>query len=937
MILNKRIKRELKQNFFRYLALFLVILVSMYIVISMAGGAETVIVNVSDAQKKSCVEDGQIEVLAPYSEKDIEEIEKYTKKFEQCFYLDFSYGKDAKLRVFENRKEIDLVTLDKDGKAPSNKDEIVLEKHFAEANKLKAGDKIEIGGIEFTIVGTGSSPDYDCVLDNLTDIGATARTFGTAFVSDNGYKALKESGKAKKAETYNYSFILNQKTDYDEFRDALNQIYVDNDLVTNKYIKEMIDEIEEKKEEINSSIDELAQGGEDVYDGSMDIQDGNDKVTDGLTEITEKSDEIIRGANKAFDGLLDSFSTQLKSNGVQVTLAQSNYESKLNLILSKLDKDKNAKQYQQIVALKASCDSMKEYVEGVKKYTEAVASAKTGSEELGEGIGKLQDGATKLANGTEDMKKSMNHFMDKNMKVEISNLTYFLKADDNPRIGGSADDVVINKVGALIVGIIVLILLAYILSVFTVHSIDEESPVIGALYSLGYMRNELMGHYLVLPILVCLAGGIAGTVAGYLGIESQVAQNYNYFSYPELTYKFPIYLVLYGVILPPVVAAIVNALVIGKKLSREPLKMLRRERKEITNKQVDLKNIGFITRFRIRLFLREIRSSLTLTAGLFVSLLVLMLSVCCYNAVVNIIDQTDRDVEFSYLYYYKFPADTAPKGGEACYMKTLKAETLNYDMDVTVMGLPKNSKYFNFDMKKGKDILYVSSSTADKYGLKENDVFTLRDAINNVSYDFTVKEVVQYAVGLYVFMDVDSMRELFDQDSNYYNAVLSKEKLDVEADRLYSVTTGDEIREYSELFMDLNKSMIVSLIIASTFLFIIVMFLMLKMIIEKQSYNISLFKMFGYNEKEVGKLFLGSNFVIVAISALICVPLTEFIMKSIYPALVANRATGFDLTLDWRTYVFVYGLIFLSYFIVNIILKKKLNKISPNDVLKNRE
>lgn len=935
MILNKRIKRELKKNLFRYLALFLVILVSMYIVISMAGGAESVIQNVSQNQIDSNVEDGQLEVLAPYSDKDLEEIKKYTKEFEECFYLDFTYDKNSKVRIFKKRQNIDLVMVDKDGKNPQKADEVVLEKHFAEEKGLKAGSKLTIAGKEFVVTGTGSSPDYDCVLENLSDIGATASEFGTAFVTEEGYEALKKSEKALKAETYNYSYILKNGVEQNEFRDVLNEIYVDNDKVTNPYIREIIDEVNDKKDEVDDSLKKIKDGGEDIFKGTKKLQDGNQNLTDGLTDISDQSVSIVSGADRAFDAILDSMSSQLKAKGVSVTLNQSNYTEKLDLVLSKLQKD--SEQYKQIVALKSTCDSFKKYVDGVKEYTEAVEDARNGSQKVGDGIDELMDGAISLSDGTSDFNNEIQHFLDENTKIQISNLTYFLKSEDNPRIGGSVDDIAINKIGALIVGIIVLILLAYILSVFTIHSIEEESPVIGALYSLGYVKSELLGHYLVLPILVCLIGGLAGTVAGYLGIHSQVAQNCGYFSYPEITIKFPIYLVIYGIVVPPVVAAVVNTLVIGKKLSKEPLKLLRRERKELGNSNVDLKNMGFITRFRVRLFLREIRSSLTLTAGLFVSLLVLMLSVCCYNAVVNIIDQTDRDVKFTNLYYYKFPTETAPKGGEACYMKTLKAEIMNYNMDVTLMGLPQNSDFFDFSMEKGKDFIYVSSSTADKYGLKENDTFALTDDINNVSYNFTVKEIVQYAVGLYVFMDIDSMRDLFDKEDNYYNAVLSSKKLDIQSDRLYSITTGSDIRKYSELFMDLNKSMIVSLIAASTFLFIIVMYLMLKMIIEKQSYNISLFKMFGYNEKEIGKLFLGSNFFIVTISALICVPAAKFIMESIYPVLVSNRATGFDLTLNPWSYVFIFSLIYISYFVVNIILKRKLSKIEPNDVLKNRE
>ena len=42
-VLNKRIFRDLKENFLRYIALFLMIVMGMYIITAMVGAAETII------------------------------------------------------------------------------------------------------------------------------------------------------------------------------------------------------------------------------------------------------------------------------------------------------------------------------------------------------------------------------------------------------------------------------------------------------------------------------------------------------------------------------------------------------------------------------------------------------------------------------------------------------------------------------------------------------------------------------------------------------------------------------------------------------------------------------------------------------------------------------------------------------------------------------
>lgn len=106
-----------------------------------------------------------------------------------------------------------------------------------------------------------------------------------------------------------------------------------------------------------------------------------------------------------------------------------------------------------------------------------------------------------------------------------------------------------------------------------VHRIESEAPVIGALYSLGVKKKDLLRHYITLPTIVALAGGITGTALGFspIGIGMKLHDAYEHFSLPQYDIYYAPYLLVYGLILPPVISALVNMLVINKKLSRTAL------------------------------------------------------------------------------------------------------------------------------------------------------------------------------------------------------------------------------------------------------------------------------------------------------------------------------------------------------------------------------
>ena len=178
----------------------------------------------------------------------------------------------------------------------------------------------------------------------------------------------------------------------------------------------------------------------------------------------------------------------------------------------------------------------------------------------------------------------------------------------------------------MIAGVIILILIAYVLSVFVVHSIDQESQVIGALYALGVKRRDLMRHYVFLPTIIAFVSGTIGTLIAYTdaGVRYQMQDCYNYYSLPELDVAVMPYLFVYGIIVPPIVCLVVTSLVIRKRLSKPVLTLLKNEQKAGKGKDIKLKNMKFMKLFKIRQIIRERRTAFTVIFGMFVSILLLV-------------------------------------------------------------------------------------------------------------------------------------------------------------------------------------------------------------------------------------------------------------------------------------------------------------------------
>lgn len=804
-VLRKRVLRDLKENLFRYIALAFLIIIGMYVVVSLIGAGATIIDNGEAHDKANKIEDGQFSVFVPLSDDEISQLEDAGAEVEKMFYEDYDVMDGKTLRVFANRKNIDLVECD-EGRLAEADDEIVVEKRFSQVNDVSVGDTIQIAGNDFKVTGIGTSPDYNALFKEMSDTVVDSKVFETVFVTENAYEKLHSTGESVKTETYLYAFRLKGKTTCDDVKDALGDIKVDTDRIDDEYFQEYWDRT---------------------------------------------------GA------------------------------------------------------------AINDFKDGIKE---------------------LKSGANELADGVAELKKETDSFL-KDYDTDFANITSFVTSDDNPRTGGAADDQQINVQAGYFFGVLLMLLFTYVISVFVVHGIEKESSVIGALYALGVKRRDLMMHYLTLPVIVTTIAGIIGFLIGIsnVGIPVQMADAYAYYSIPAMDVKIPPILVVYGIVMPPLAAIVVNYFVIRKKLSQTALSLIKNEVKQPKGSNVDLGDMGFVGRFRVRQMLREMRTGLTVVIGMFIALICLMLSLNTATFCSKVKKQNVEDTHYEYMYTYKYPTENPPEGGEAAYAKTLKKEIYGYNWDVTVLGLSKNTKYFDVDLKDGKNRVAISSSFAEKYGYGVGDEIVLHDEENDIDYGFTVDSVTQYTPAFYVFMTIDDARELFGAGSNEYNVVFADKDLGVDPARLYATTTKADIESAAGIFADQMRSMVVMIVIISTLIFVVVMYLMMKVMIDRSAFSISLIKVFGFRTKEIRKLYLDGNFFIIAIGAAICLPLAKLIMSAVYPSLVSNVNCGVKLTFAPWLWAALYGGILVLYFIINRVLVGRLNKIVPAEVLKNRE
>ena len=1019
-ILFKRALRDLKAGWTRYIALSLLIIFSIFIVVSLMGAAVTIIDYTELRDRELCREDGEFSVFVPLRDEEEKKLTDKGISLEKMFFVDYDLNEDQVLRAFKVRENINRISII-DGSLPANDNEAVLERRYSEVNNINIGDKVTIGGKEFTISGIGAVPDYNTVIKKVSDTVVDSRYFGLIFMTSKAYEDLYASVDSVNSEEYYYAYLLNGAMTEDELKDYLEDIEFDVDDIDDPYFKEYWDKVAGKKDDLVEGIDKLKDGAKDIAKGASELYDGTSEFNDGMGELKDSMPDLKKGVKELDDG-----AAQLEKGVKAYTDGVSQVESGASSLssgaksLAKGTKDLNsgAKQYgsgvdqysetvnamtqnedpyvagvaasmagpvkdlangySQIKSGVAGVDSgaqqlssgANQLYNGIKKLKDnntalrngatalhkGTTELKNGTKELADGVdklydgsGKIKDGAKELADGTKkyadgvkEFSDEANDLIDEVFDFKTSNLMLFMNHNDNPRIDSAADDVQINYSASIIFGILLVMLFAYVISVFIVHMIDQESSVIGALYSMGVKRRTLTLSYVAVPVIVTFVSGVIGTLIAVLtpaGIPAQMADSLGYFSMPEMEVEVTPFILIYGLVVPPVTALIVNILVVRNRLKKTPLALLRNEQKVVRGRNVKIKGLKFISMFRLRQILREMRAGITVILGLLMSLLVALMAVNTSVYCSKVKDYYISQTKYEYMYNYKYPTEEVPKGGYEAVAEGFKKEMYGYTFDVTLMGITEDNPFFDTGKLPDNDTdLVVSSAVANKYALKVGDVFTLTDDKGERLYAFRVYKIFDYSASLMVFMDIDRCRDMFGEEDDYFNVVFSDHALDIESGRLYSVVSKEEIARSSGVYVEMMGPMVTTMTVASSVIFLVVMYLMVKMMIDRSSFNISLVKIFGFRNKEVRKMYLDGNFYIVAIGALISIPLCKMIMDYIYPRyLVANVGVGINPSYPPQLYLAIFLVIIVLYLAINLVLTGRIRKIVPAEVLKNRE
>ena len=541
----------------------------------------------------------------------------------------------------------------------------------------------------------------------------------------------------------------------------------------------------------------------------------------------------------------------------------------------------------------------------------------------------------------------------------------------NQAINFTGDDMGSDRAMIIVFLYIIIVIMAFVFGITSSNTIIKESNVIGTLLASGYTRAELIRHYMSMPIIVTLIGAVIGNILGYTVLKDVCAgMYYGSYSLPTYTTIWNAEAFLLTTVIPIILMILVNFTILYRKLSLSPLKFLRRDLKKRRQKHALYLSpkLAFFSRFRMRVIFQNISNYVLLFVGILFANLLLMFGLlfpavldhyqevlsdnllCNYQYILQIpLEAMNEENKLSSLLsmmYFQSAVETDNEDAEKFSAYSLNTYDTGYkEEEILLYGLTDDSRYISIDFADAADSddlyngVYISSAYADKYSLKKGDTIKLKETYEDDTYQFTVDGIYNYEGGLTIFMPQKQLNDTFDLGSDYFSGYLSKTEItDIDQKYISSVIDLDSLSKISRQLTVSMGSMMSLVDGFAILMFVILIYLLSKIIIDKNAQAISMTKILGYTNWEISRLYILSTSIVVVLFLLISLPIESIIMTGLFRAIMITSITGWiPLYMDPVIYVKMFVLGFGTYLIVALLEYRKIKKVPMDEALKNIE
>lgn len=513
----------------------------------------------------------------------------------------------------------------------------------------------------------------------------------------------------------------------------------------------------------------------------------------------------------------------------------------------------------------------------------------------------------------------------------------YVSAEDNTRISMVLEQAQLFLVCSWILLVVVPLITVALISIIIKRKVKDEQKMLGTLSALGYKKPMLIMHYVVMGIIPGILGGVLSVAAA--AVTAQPYGELGLADYEPLHINFHISLVAAAaaILIPTLLYALAAARATGKLLKKDTVLLLNGTAGNTgkTKKLWADKPKKVRTKFSFRALIASPGRSFVVFLGVFLGTFIIMFAFLTIDAIKGLPDVYKEQVgNFKTQYVLNTFLSDERQDGE-----TLLAANYEHNgTTFTLIGAEADVSMLNMETAEGKadleDGWYITNLLAYICGVKTGDTFTFVNRITLEEYHITVAGIIETDMQKYLISSKENVAEILGIDSGLYNSILADGPLDIDSSLVASEINTSSIDEQMESMMNEMGAIIYALVVIGGIICIAAIYVSVNMLVSENRLNISMLKVLGYRDREINRMVLNANNVLLPVGIAVGVVVSYFSVKLYFKSFAEMMGMIVPAILNPVSVVITALIVCGCYFLSLSFIRRKTSKVDMVESLK---
>lgn len=536
-------------------------------------------------------------------------------------------------------------------------------------------------------------------------------------------------------------------------------------------------------------------------------------------------------------------------------------------------------------------------------------------------------------------------------------MSSYLAKGDNTRITMVDDQAQMFIIMAIVFLFVIPLITVALISIIIGRKVKNEQKMIGTLSALGYTKGRLMWHYSVLAMIPGLIGGVLVSI-----LTKCIQQPYGELSladYEPMPVKFtlPIPIALVGIIVPTALYMLAAAKKVNKLLKKDTVTLLSGNvDADVKTRHVMVgKSVKVRTKFAVRSILANPGRSFVVFLGAFLGAMIISIAFLFIDSINNVVDSGSSSMgDFKYEYTLNTLVSDEEADGQDPGITTIESSKVDgadkivmvkYEYDgsaFTMLGADCDVKMLNIETIDGKTAdldsgFYITNIMAYAYNLKAGDKFTFVNPMTMEEKSVKIKGIISNDSQKLVIGSREAVWEMAGFSKGTYNGLLSEKALDL-GDKISKTVTADDIKEQMKTILDEMGAIIYSLAIIGAIICIASLYVSVNMLVTENRHNISMLKVLGLTDREINRMVLDVNHVLIPIGIAAGMAVGYLSMLIVFRIYSGMEGVKYSAVISAKSIVLTVVITLACYVVSLLIVRKKADNVDMVESLKdNRE